>query len=118
MPFVMALVNTVPIRASRNRGLRSHMVRDGFTGLFNHSRTAEQLRIELTDIESLSCARIEIDKFISVNDNYRHAAGDQVIKSLARLLKQSPAKTDMAGVMGVRNLRPYSAASMPKRLLK
>ena len=48
----------------------------------------------------LSYVMLDIDNFKQVNDSYGHAAGDIVLKSLARLLKQRLRKTDYIGRYG------------------
>ena len=98
------LISAVKIRAERYRDLRAYMIRDSLTGLFNHSKIEEQLHIELSRAERsqhpLAYAMVDIDHFKSINDNYGHAAGDQVIKSLARLMQKTLRKTDVIGRYG------------------
>lgn len=98
------LIRAVKIRAERYRGLRGYMVRDSLTGLFNHSKTEEQLHIELSRAERnqhyLAYAMVDIDNFKSINDTYGHAAGDIVLKSLARLMQKTLRKTDIIGRYG------------------
>ncbi|MBA4372724.1 MAG: diguanylate cyclase [Thermodesulfovibrio sp.] len=98
------LITSVTLRADRYRTLRSFMLYDGLTGLLNHTKTKEQLDIEvsraLRQKTALSFAMIDIDLFKSVNDTYGHPVGDQVIKSLSRLLKQRLRATDTVGRFG------------------
>jgi diguanylate cyclase (GGDEF)-like protein len=98
------LIASVTLRADRYRTLRSFMLYDGLTGLLNHTRTKEQLDIEVSRVTrqkaNLSFALIDIDLFKSVNDTYGHPVGDQVIKSLSRLLKQRLRTTDIVGRFG------------------
>lgn len=98
------LIKAVASRAQRSRILRSFMVRDSLTGLLNHTKTKEQLAIELSRAQRqstpLTFAMIDIDHFKSVNDSYGHTVGDRVIKSLARLLQQRLRKTDCIGRYG------------------
>jgi len=98
------LVQSVTSRAKRSRILRGQMIRDGLTGLYNHSSTKEQLVFEVERAKRnktlLAFAMLDIDKFKMVNDNYGHPTGDKVIKSLARLLKQRLRKTDIVGRYG------------------
>ena len=98
------LITAVGIRAERYRELRSHMVRDSLTGLYNHTRTEEQLNIELCRAErentALSYVMIDIDHFKQINDTHGHSVGDEVLKRLARLLQQSLRKTDTIGRYG------------------
>lgn len=98
------LVAAVTSRVTRARSLRSLMYRDGLTGLLNHTAIKEELVREIARSSrlnsSLSFAILNIDFFKKINDAYGHAAGDRVIKSLARLLKQRLRETDVIGRYG------------------
>jgi diguanylate cyclase (GGDEF)-like protein len=98
------LIASVTYRADRHRALRSFMIFDGLTGLLNHTRTKEQLDSEVARAfrqkADLTFALIDIDHFKSVNDTHGHPVGDQVIKSLSRLLKQRLRTTDIVGRFG------------------
>ncbi len=98
------LVAVVKIRVQRFRQVKSLIVRDSLTGLYNHTHTKELLERE-TNLSNrngkpLQFAMIDIDHFKLVNDNYGHPVGDSVIKILARLLKQSLRSTDIIGRYG------------------
>lgn len=94
----------VMYRAQRARILRSHMTCDSLTGLLNHSTTKLRLDSEIARAgrqgNKTSFALIDIDNFKIVNDTFGHYAGDQVIKSLSRLLMQRLRKTDIIGRYG------------------
>jgi diguanylate cyclase (GGDEF)-like protein len=98
------LISAVNSRVARSRALRSLMVRDSLTGLYNHTATKERLEIELARARRnqtpVSLALIDIDHFKSVNDTYGHPVGDRVLKSLARLLQQRLRGTDIIGRYG------------------
>ncbi|MBF0371067.1 MAG: diguanylate cyclase [Magnetococcales bacterium] len=98
------LISSVKARIKRYRKLRSMMVRDSMTGLYNHARCKELMAFELErakrEKSPVAFAMLDIDKFKSVNDTYGHPTGDRVIKSLARLLKQRLRKTDIVGRFG------------------
>ncbi len=98
------LISAVRTRMIRTRALRALMVRDSLTGLLNHTSFKERLRGEVArakrQSKPLSTALIDIDFFKKVNDNYGHPAGDRVIKSLARLLKQRLRGADIIGRYG------------------
>jgi len=98
------LVAAVTTRATRARFLRSLMIHDGLTGLLNHTAIKEELAREVVRSNRLnsplSFAMVDIDFFKKVNDTYGHAAGDRVLKSLARLLKQRLRETDIVGRYG------------------
>ena len=98
------LIATVRNRAGRARSLRSRMVRDSLTGLFNHTHTLQLLEDARSRARRsstpLSFAMLDIDFFKKVNDTYGHPMGDRVIKSLALFLKQRLRKTDHIGRYG------------------
>lgn len=98
------LVAAVTLRIRRARLLRGLMVRDGLTGLFNHTAIKEQLNREIVRSNRLktplSFAMVDVDFFKKINDKHGHAAGDRVLKSLARLLKQRLRGTDIVGRYG------------------
>lgn len=98
------LVAAVTSRIRRSLRLRALMVRDGLTGLLNHAAITEQFEREVARAirqgTPLSLAMVDIDHFKNVNDTYGHPAGDRVIKSLARLLKQRLRETDLVGRYG------------------
>ncbi len=98
------LISAITSRVTRTRSLRSLMIHDGLTGLLNHTAIKEELAREVvrsTRLNTpLSFAMVDIDFFKKVNDTYGHAAGDRVLKSLARLLKQRLRETDIVGRYG------------------
>ncbi|WP_018917089.1 diguanylate cyclase [Vreelandella zhanjiangensis] len=104
-PVVPAeLVSAVHLRAERLRLLRSLMTRDSMTGLYNHSTTTDLINKALIQAHrngrQHAMAMIDIDHFKEVNDTYGHLAGDQVIITLARLLKTRFRLSDTIGRYG------------------
>ncbi|MGY4492184.1 diguanylate cyclase [Pseudomonas sp. TE3610] len=98
------LITTVRNRASRARSLKSRMVRDSLTGLYNHTHILQLLEDcafrARREGKPLSFAMLDIDHFKKVNDSHGHPMGDRVIKSLALFLKQRLRKTDFIGRYG------------------
>lgn len=98
------LISAVRIRSARFRELRSFMVRDSMTALYNHTTTKQLMETEIARAHRsgsvLSLAALDIDHFKNVNDTYGHAVGDRVIKALARLLRQRLRSVDVIGRMG------------------
>ena len=98
------LISALQTRANRYRKLRSYMARDSLTGLYNHTNIKDLLHQELaramrTEVP-LSFVMLDIDHFKHVNDDYGHATGDRVIKTLARLLVKRLRKVDLVGRYG------------------
>ncbi len=98
------LISSVAVRAERMKIIRSYMVRDSMTGLFNHTTTKEHLDTAIAHAqrkeEEVCFAMIDVDKFKEVNDTYGHPVGDRVLIALARLIGQRVRKTDVVGRFG------------------
>jgi len=98
------LISSVAVRAERMKIIRSYMVRDSMTGLFNHTTTKEHLDTAIAHAqrkeEEVCFAMIDVDKFKAVNDTYGHPVGDRVLIALARLIGQRVRKTDVVGRFG------------------
>lgn len=99
-----ALIVAIFARAQRARQLAEVMTRDSLTGLLQHAHIKERLRAELERAERteqpVSVVMLDIDHFKKVNDRHGHLIGDQVITSLANLLRQQLRKTDIIGRYG------------------
>jgi PleD family two-component response regulator len=95
-------------RAERYRSLRALIMRDGLTGLYNHTAIKEHLAAEILQAHRnatpLALAMIDLDYFKQVNDQHGHAAGDHVLRMLARLLRSVCAVPISSGVMVVKSL--------------
>ena len=98
------LITTVRNRAARARSLKSRMVRDSLTGLYNHTHILQLLEDcsfrARREGKPLCFAMLDIDHFKKINDSHGHPMGDRVIKSMALFLKQRLRKTDFIGRYG------------------
>jgi diguanylate cyclase (GGDEF)-like protein len=100
-PIILASV--VKTKIERYREMLYSGRHDSLTGLLNHSTSKGQLERMLNDASPggrLVVAMIDIDWFKSVNDNYGHPVGDQVIRSLAWLLRGRLRNSDLIGRYG------------------
>lgn len=100
-PVILATV--VKTKIERYRDMLYSGRHDSLTGLLNH--TAAKTRLDelfraTGPTGQLSVAMIDIDRFKSINDNYGHPVGDQVIRSLAWLLRGRLRGTDLIGRYG------------------
>lgn len=99
-----ALVAAVFSRAQRARLLSDALSRDSLTGLLKHGDIKEQVAIELERAlrsgARASVVMLDIDHFKRVNDEHGHAAGDNVIRALANLLRQRLRRVDSLGRYG------------------
>lgn len=98
------VVNNLQSRIKRARTLRSLMMQDSLTQLYNHAMLEEHIDLEIyrsiRNSSEFCYAMIDIDNFKSINDQYGHIIGDKVIKTLSVFLKQNLRQTDIIGRYG------------------
>lgn len=79
-------------------------ITDGLTGLFNHRNFHEKLADEFRRLERfsepLSLLLIDIDFFKKVNDTHGHPAGDEVLRSVAAIIKETIRNIDIPARYG------------------
>ncbi|HEX9982933.1 MAG TPA: diguanylate cyclase [Thermoanaerobaculia bacterium] len=87
-----------------NKRLELLSITDGLTKLHNHRYFQDELARAFEESQRyqrpLSLAMIDIDFFKKVNDTYGHAAGDDVLKAVARLYHDSVRSTDLVARYG------------------
>jgi diguanylate cyclase (GGDEF)-like protein len=98
------LVFALNSRIERYRSLRGLIMRDRLTNLYNHTAFKEQLLREMArarrEKKPLAFAMLDLDFFKKINDSYGHPVGDQVIRGIARLLRQRLRHGDVVGRYG------------------
>ncbi|MBI5426794.1 MAG: diguanylate cyclase [Nitrospinae bacterium] len=81
-----------------NKRLETLAFTDPLTGLFNRRKGMEVLENELARAQrkkgALSAIMADVDHFKSVNDSRGHRAGDEVLREIARRLRQTARKYD------------------------
>ncbi len=79
--------------------LQEQAIRDPLTGLYNRRYMDETIdhdfSLAVRNGLPISFSIIDIDYFKAVNDTWGHQAGDELLKSLARLLMEKVRKSDM-----------------------
>lgn len=100
-PIILASV--VKTKIERYREMLYAGRHDSLTGLLNHATSKSQLKTMLHSVSAtgkLVVAMLDIDRFKLINDNYGHPVGDQVIRSLAWLLRGRLRSSDLIGRYG------------------
>lgn len=71
---------------------------DNLTGIFNRSKFEEFFDLELEKVKmqrnNLSIILLDIDNFKEINDNFGHHTGDEVLKSISKIISQNIRATD------------------------
>src|SRR5574340_2223 len=122
--FLAAVVKT---KIERYREMQRSSQHDSLTGLLNHSaaktRLQQLVQAMREDADRLCVAMLDIDHFKSINDTFGHPVGDQVIRSLAWLLKGRLRASDVIGRYGgeefivvLRNVSADEAQSVLERI--
>lgn len=77
---------------------------DGLTNLYNHqtiSRIIErQKELSRASKDDLCLAVLDIDNFKKINDQYGHIMGDQVLKDIAKIIKENVRERDFVARYG------------------
>lgn len=84
--------------------LREQATTDGLTGLANHRTLRRALDRELRRArrseQPISIVFVEIDGFKKINDDSGHLHGDQILRSVATVLRRSCRETDLVARFG------------------
>lgn len=88
----------------RNRSLSDFSSRDTLTGLYNRWYVIEKIDSELNRAlrhgSPMSLLMIDLDHFKRINDTWGHPAGDEVLKSVGKMLRESCRVYDVPGRYG------------------
>ena len=106
-----SLINAVTeIESSRelireqNLRLQELASKDALTGAWNRRALFEELdrgwNEYVSQVQPLNCVMLDVDHFKKLNDNYGHAAGDQVLKDVVRTITQAVGNSGLVGRYG------------------
>nr|WP_321500767.1 diguanylate cyclase [uncultured Dethiosulfovibrio sp.] len=91
-------------RKSVEKALTMEATTDFLTGLANRRSFMERLKTEVARIRRYrgvgSLLLLDIDRFKTINDNYGHQVGDQVLAGLGELLSGAVREGDLPGRIG------------------
>ncbi|MFN7015625.1 MAG: diguanylate cyclase [Fimbriimonadales bacterium] len=87
-----------------NQKLQSLAVTDGLTGLHNHRAfqdyLEERFQEAMRDRVPLSVILVDVDHFKQYNDTFGHQAGDEVLRTVAHILKEHVREGDFVARYG------------------
>jgi diguanylate cyclase (GGDEF)-like protein len=89
---------------SSREALRDQATRDSLTGLWNRAAILDILGDELArsarEGGSLGILMADLDSFKRINDTYGHPTGDEVLRGVARVMRNSVRRYDAVGRYG------------------
>ena len=98
------LIETQDYLAEANTVLEGLATTDGLTSLYNHRTFHEQLErewgIAMRHGMPLSLILLDVDRFKQYNDAFGHPAGDDVLRSVASIVKANARETDLVSRYG------------------
>jgi len=87
-----------------NEGLEKLAVTDGLTGLWNRRKFFEEAQRLLGVLQETggpcSLLIVDLDDFKGLNDTFGHPAGDEVLKQIATLMKETRQSADIVARLG------------------
>jgi len=102
--YIVGSSQDITQRKLTEEKLRFLATTDELTGLWNRRHFMKVLEQEIERTrrygQTFSLLMLDIDHFKAVNDNYGHAAGDQVLQHFAGLLKKHLRIVDLPGRLG------------------
>ncbi|MGB3752097.1 MAG: diguanylate cyclase [Arcobacteraceae bacterium] len=89
---------------THKKAIEKLSITDQLTQLYNRHKLEDSFAIEISRAQrynrSLSTILIDIDYFKSVNDTYGHDVGDEILQSVATILRDNIRLTDLVGRWG------------------
>ncbi len=128
--MVRAITDHVGVAVAQARyqeTLKTLSERDGLTGLYNRRTFMERLeeRLSRRAVGGSALLYFDLDNFKAVNDKLGHAAGDDVLRAVGRLMGRLARPGDLTGRLGgdefvlwVDRVDEAQALSIADRLLK
>ena len=101
---IARVLNTLIYWQAEYHKMYLNTTRDSLTGLLNYRAFLQRLDIELNratrNDNSLVIIIIDVDKFKRINDTFGHAAGNEVLKEIAGLIRSSVRSIDVVARYG------------------
>lgn len=105
--FLAALAESTAIAVKNSRLYRTveqSAIRDGLTGLYNHSYFHQTLTDEMVRARrygrDVSLVLLDVDDFKRYNDDFGHLAGDRVLRWLGKVLLEHTRRADTVARYG------------------
>ncbi|PRO67127.1 diguanylate cyclase domain-containing protein [Alkalicoccus urumqiensis] len=103
-PKLIFISRDISMMKETEENLRSLAMHDELTGLANRRRFRRLMEKEMArssrTVQEFSLLMLDCDNFKTINDTYGHAAGDEVIRIMAKRITRSVRDSDTVARMG------------------
>lgn len=96
---ILGVVRDITPQKTRELELKKKVYTDLLTGLYNRNFIEEKI-ITNSEYDQVSVIVIDVDDLKGMNDTHGHEAGDQMLKSVADIIRINVRKEDYAARMG------------------
>ncbi|SFT53036.1 diguanylate cyclase (GGDEF) domain-containing protein [Selenomonas sp. GACV-9] len=90
----------VTIEMKKEQRLERKAATDQLTGVYNRGAIHELIQLALRENTPGAFIMLDIDYFKAINDSAGHQAGDEVLRSIVRVIREHIRHTDIVGRMG------------------
>ena len=101
--YIIGILTDITQEVHREEHLALHAQLDGLTHVYNSGTVRRMLSDSMSDFSENSLGAfiiLDIDNFKKLNDLYGHQTGDQVLRIVARVLKEHLRVDDVIGRLG------------------
>jgi diguanylate cyclase (GGDEF)-like protein/PAS domain S-box-containing protein len=97
----LAVFHDITDRKKMEEELRYLSTHDTLTGLYNRAYFETELaRLQSSRLYPISIFMVDVDEMKTVNDHYGHAAGDEMLRQAARVLRSAFRREDVVARVG------------------
>jgi diguanylate cyclase (GGDEF)-like protein/PAS domain S-box-containing protein len=116
--YFLRVVEDVTERKRLEQELQALAATDALTGLPNRrsfmARLEEEYaRLRRFDTQQVAVLMLDLDNFKRINDTYGHAAGDEVLRQAATLIREEPRRVDLCARLGGEEFAVILAGASP-----
>lgn len=98
--LITQLQSEVTVYETKLKTVEELVLKDNLTGIANRRSAEKRMEWHILQKQKYCVAIIDLNKFKEINDQYGHAAGDDLLKQFANELQNGMRKTDLVARWG------------------